>query len=371
MVCGGVLAAVPVAEAKYMRPDIEPVPVERLIANLDKQVAAAPEDLQAVYALARVHSMAYAVQAENIDVLKETGLPFFGFGTSADVPPGEVPPATDPAKAAAAKAHLAQAIANYQKAVKVDPQHLPSQLGLGWALEQSGDKPAALEGYRKALKLAWAKEKEGVFGGSLTEEAGRYLLALLDKGKDAKEVAEVEGILKKVAEVPRAMTPVIIPLVADAPLEDLVNPQAKVAFDLDGSGQQRRWGWITPKAGWLVHDPRGEGKITSGLQMFGSVTFWVLWQDGYQALAALDNNRDGMLRGEELSGMGIWRDINSNGISELGEVSTLGAWKISGLSCHAQSHPSGIPFSPDGVEFTDGTTRPSYDWIAGEGLKKD
>jgi tetratricopeptide (TPR) repeat protein len=315
--------------------------------------------------------MAYALQAENIEVLKETGRPFFGFGTSADMPPGEVAPVADAAKAAAAKAHLAKAIAAYQKAVKIAPQHLPSQLGLGWAHQQAGDKAAALEAYRKALKLAWAKEKEGVFGGSLTEEAGRYLLALLDKEKDAKDIAEVEGILKKVSEVPRAMTPVIIPLQPDAALEDLVNPQANVAFDLDGSGEQRRWGWITPKAGWLVHDPRGEGKITSGLQMFGGVTFWVLWQDGYQALAALDNNRDGMLRGEELSGMAIWRDVNSNGISELGEVSTLGAWKVSGLSCRGESHPSGIPFSPNGVEFSDRSTRPSYDWIAGEGLKKD
>ncbi len=365
------LAAVPVADARYMRPDIEPVPVERLIGNLDKQVAAAPDNLQSLYALARVHAMAYALQAENFDVLKETGRPFFGFGTSGDVPPGEVSTAADPAKAAAAKEHLAQAIATYQKAVKIDPQHLPSQLGLGWALEQAGEKAAALEAYRKALKLAWAKEKEGVFGGSLTEEAGRYLLGLLDKQKDAKEVREVEGILKQVAEVPRAMTPVIIPLVADAPLEELVNPQANVAFDLDGSGIQRRWGWITPKAGWLVHDPRGEGKITSGLQMFGAVTFWVLWQDGYQALAALDNNHDGMLRAEELRGMAVWQDVNSNGISELGEVSTLGAWKVSGLSCRGESHPSGIPFSPNGVEFSDGSTRPSYDWIAGEGLKKD
>jgi hypothetical protein len=50
MVCGGVLAGVPAAEARYMRPDIEPVPVERLIGNLEKQVAAGPEDVQGVYA---------------------------------------------------------------------------------------------------------------------------------------------------------------------------------------------------------------------------------------------------------------------------------------------------------------------------------
>jgi hypothetical protein len=51
----------------------------------------------------------------------------------------------------------------------------------------------------------------------------------------------------------------------------LTNPNARVAFDLDGSGLPRKWGWITPKAAWLVYDPAGEGRITSGLQMFGNV----------------------------------------------------------------------------------------------------
>lgn len=343
-----------------MRPDIEQVPVDRLVSNLEKKLEANPNDLQGLYALGRVHAMAYALGLEQFDVLKDGGTPFFGHGNGSTVPPT----VQDPAKAAKAVAHLKQAIAYYQQAVKVDPEHLPSQLGLGWALEQAGDKQAALAAYRRAFKLAWAGEQQGVFGLSMTEEAGRYLLNLLDKEKDAKEVAEVGQVLKEVAEKPRAVTPLVIPLEPAAGLDQLVDPKARVEFDLDGSGEQRGWGWTTPQAGWLVYDPQQTGRITSGLQMFGAVSFWVFWKDGYQALGALDDNHDGQLLGGELAGLAVWRDANQNGQSEAGEVLPLRDWNITGLSCRSETHPSGIPFSPQGVTLGDGSTRPSFDWSA-------
>ena len=43
-----------------------------------------------------------------------------------------------------------------------------------------------------------------------------------------------------------------------------------IAFDLDGTGRRQTWEWITPRAGWLVWDPRGRGQVTSATQLFGS-----------------------------------------------------------------------------------------------------
>ena len=161
----------------------------------------------------------------------------------------------------------------------------------------------------------------------------------------------------------------LIPLQERLSLEDLIDPGLSVEFDLDGSGLQRRWGWITPKAGWLVFDPARSGKITSGLQMVGGVTFWIFWQNGYEALAALDNDRDGWLQGAELNGLAIWNDKNCNGISEPGEVRSLKDWGITALSCDYQTHATGIPFNPTGVRFKNGSTRPSFDWISpGQGV---
>ena len=86
----------------------------------------------------------------------------------------------------------------------------------------------------------------------------------------------------------RAITPILVPLQADTDLADLVDAHAQVLFDLGGSWLARPWGWITPNAAWLVFDPQRSERITSGLELFGNVTFWIFWQDGYEALRALD-----------------------------------------------------------------------------------
>jgi len=96
--------------------------------------------------------------------------------------------------------------------------------------------------------------------------------------------------------MPRAITPVAVPLKDNARLEDLLNPDAMVSFDADGSGLARRWTWITSDAGWLVFNSQHR-PITSALQLFGNVTFWLFWENGYQALRSLDDDGDGRLRG--------------------------------------------------------------------------
>jgi hypothetical protein len=138
-----------------------------------------------------------------------------------------------------------------------------------------------------------------------------------------------------------------------------------VRFDADGSGSQRQWSWIAPDAGWLVYDARGNGAITSALQLFGSVTFWLFWGNGYEALGALDDNADGELTGTELQHLGIWHDRNRNGLSEAGEVRPLAEHGIIALSCRfAEGDGSRFAaFSESGARLSDGRTRPTYDVI--------
>ncbi len=159
-------------------------------------------------------------------------------------------------------------------------------------------------------------------------------------------------------------TPILVPLGPEAALEDLVDADARVTFDLDGSGLAQRWGWITPQAAWLVFDAEGQGRIMSGLQMFGNVTFWIFWRDGYEALRSLDDNQDGVLRGAELRGLALWQDRNGDGVSDPGEVRPVAAWSITAISCAAETHSSGVSWSPRGAVFANGETRPTYDWIA-------
>jgi hypothetical protein len=102
--------------------------------------------------------------------------------------------------------------------------------------------------------------------------------------------------------------------------DDLRADGPAVRFDADGSGVAKPWTWITPDAGWLVSDIHRSGRITSALQLFGNVTWWLFWNNGYEPLRALDDNADGTIAGRELDGLSVWRDANSNGVSEAGEV---------------------------------------------------
>jgi tetratricopeptide (TPR) repeat protein len=352
------------ADAKFAHVDVDRVPVTRLIRNLEGEVQRKPHDAPLLYALARVHSMAYALKVDALDVDK-SGHPFFGYGGPSLIRAEQVRPAQGAESERQAKAHLAKAIARYREAVAIDPNHTLAQMGLGWSLDQKGDVPAALAAYRVALEQAWAREQKAEslpMSEVLTGEIAGYMLRRLDPKKDAAEIARIRHYEKELENKPRWVTPILVPLGGALPLEHLVDPRAGVAFDLDGTGA-RPWGWITPEAGWLVYDHDGSGRITSGLQMVGSVSFWVLWNNGYDALASLDDDGDGRLAGDELAGLGIWRDANANGVSEPGEVRPVGAWGITALSCRYGVHRSGIPFSPEGAQFDDGTTRPTYDWI--------
>jgi len=98
--------------------------------------------------------------------------------------------------------------------------------------------------------------------------------------------------------------------------------------------------------------------------MFGNVTFWIFWPNGYAALAALDDNGDGRLTGPELRGLCLWIDRNGNGISEPGEVVPVESLGITAIQCGCHTNATGMPWNPAGVVFQDGSSRATYDWTA-------
>lgn len=101
--------------------------------------------------------------------------------------------------------------------------------------------------------------------------------------------------------------------------------------------------------------------------MFGSVTFWMFWETGYDALCSLDDNGDGTLAGGELKELALWHDANTNGVSEPGEGRSLDAHGIVSLSCRQVVVPEEdstvAAYSMEGVRFRDGSTRPTYDLV--------
>lgn len=118
----------------------------------------------------------------------------------------------------------------------------------------------------------------------------------------------------------------------DSPVSLLWSPEVSIesvssfaAFPLDGKSDEKKlFQWrasgMTPL---VVYDSAGLGKITDASQLFGSHTFGKDWKDGYEALAALDIDKNGWLEGYELNAVALWFDFNQDGVSQTGEVKRL------------------------------------------------
>ena len=356
--------------ARYLRPQLEATPVDRLIKNLSEQVKAKPKDVKLRFNLARVHAMAFALKTDEARV--RTGKANLGawFGYEPRHVPFKPLQTKDAAKLKAAKAQLAMALERYKEVLKMAPKHLSAQLGYGWCLEQAGKKNEAIAQYKMTIELGWAKEKDLRFAGlgwhSVVAEAAGYLTPLLDAKKDAAELATLKQRVAQVRRVRRPITPLAVPLHDGLSVGDMVDRTARVRFDADGSGERKPWSWLSRDAAWLVYDQKQTGRVTSALQLFGNVTFWLFWENGYQALATLDDNADGQLTGTELRHLALWRDANANGISEAGEVTPVSAAGIVALSCKYTMTNRSTDFramSPSGVKFKDGAIRRTYDII--------
>lgn len=123
------------------------------------------------------------------------------------------------------------------------------------------------------------------------------------------------------------------PLVLDLnPLDKIPDTlslsDSRVHFDLDGSGQRRKTGWIFPSMGFLVWDRNQNGKIDDGSELFGTAYVATRGggaENGYIALSEHDTAKKGYIDPSDpiFSKLLVWRDNNMDGISQAGELKTL------------------------------------------------
>ncbi|MCW2292450.1 Ca2+-binding RTX toxin-like protein [Pseudomonas sp. BIGb0408] len=125
-----------------------------------------------------------------------------------------------------------------------------------------------------------------------------------------------------------------------------------VHFDLDNSGFAESTSWVAPSDGLLVLDRNDNGKIDGGAELFGTetkLTDGSFAFNGFEALADLDENKDGMLSAadEVFSELRVWIDGNSDGISTEAELHTLTSLGIESISTQYQVAPK---LDANGVE---------------------
>jgi hypothetical protein len=397
-----------ILEAIVMMPETVDVPVNRLILNTGQYIKAHPKDSEGYYLLGRLHSFAFAgnsktAESKYYSLFDSAALPQAPFVEPVPRQERSVPGKILPE---GARWHLSESLRSYQRATELKPKQPLAYLGLGWMLEQGArfadqvnapfKKPAGRASVQEwraealAVYRRLAANPEDLFDvGSprpespegLRLEASRAILRLLpgpdlspeekvDTERARKVISDAEENAKKAAAGQpdgqfgdrHIISPIIFPLRGTAPLEALLAPGRVVSFDLAGNGVPAKWPWVNSDAGFLVWDPENRQRIESGRQLFGSVTWWVFWRDGYAALAALDDDGNGWLEGDELAGIAIWRDLNGNGVCDPGEVISLRDAGIVRIAVRASGRTNGMPFNAQGIQLRDQTFRPTYDW---------
>jgi hypothetical protein len=392
------IAAVSPILAKFAR-TWEPVPADRLLANVGRFVKEHPKDARGHYTLGRLHAMLFATGPKPSDKL-EVVVKDWQSGKPLDVPDFarmdtvRVKPAAVEGKLSEAmRNHLAASLGEYRWAVLLSPTEPLYALGYAWMLDIGAKYAAevpvftgeaklaattesfmklALDYYRKAYSLSIRKELDNdsrdmnAGDTSIATEAGEGILSILEKrpGRSDAEKAEISKVKRDLAEIakkPGFITPLVLSFRNMSSLNHLLSGRT-ARFDLAASGRAEVWPWVKPDTGILVWDPSRSGKIVSGRQIFGSRTWQMFWRNGFEPLAALDDDGSGFLDRKELAGIAIWFDRDGNGRSNRSEVVPVEKLGVCRIAVRPDGFKDGVPFASRGVTLTNGRPVPVWDW---------
>jgi hypothetical protein len=125
---------------------------------------------------------------------------------------------------------------------------------------------------------------------------------------------------------------------------DGIEPTSSAAgarFDLLGVGAIQT-SWVKGDDALLALDRDGNGRIESGLELFGEATPGG-HADGFAALGSLDSNGDGVIdaRDARFGELRLWNDRNGDGISQPAELVPLGR-KVRSLGLGRVVNPAAV-----------------------------
>jgi hypothetical protein len=290
--------------------------------------------------------------------------------------------------------HAGAAQWNFYKAIVLDPNNALYYLGQASLGEQYFDffkeeSPALMPTAIKTIVLNAVKEtyflayefsiqedlklEDRPISGLrsiISYEAGNAFIRLWNAEDNIpREIQEKITAIKTNLELLEALpfgaiTPIIFSLQENSSLSELLASDLIVPFDMDGDGVVEKRPWVRPTTGFLVWDSDGDGRITSGRELFGSVTWWLFFPNGYRAMDVLDDDRNCFLTDGEFDGISAWFDRNSNGRSDVGEIVSIESLGITAIATRPNGFNGKSPMHTSGLRLKNGGTLPTYDWIA-------
>jgi len=153
----------------------------------------------------------------------------------------------------------------------------------------------------------------------------------LDLQYERVEAVRIEASSTRQDQRVQQAEPLVIDLDNDGIELTDVRAGGGVKFDLTGDGRTETVSWVAPSDAFLAYDRNANGFIDSGAELFGDQHGAA---NGFIELAKFDGNTDGVIdsRDDIYSRLWVWRDINSNGVSEENELGRLAVYGIESIS---------------------------------------
>lgn len=107
-------------------------------------------------------------------------------------------------------------------------------------------------------------------------------------------------------------------------------------------GAAERTEWVDAATPWLAIDLDGDGVVDDQSELLGSATAGSAHENGFTALAAFDDDRDGRItpRDAVWSKLRVWRDTNQDRRSTPDEMTTLDAEHVTSIGLAFVSLPT-------------------------------
>ena len=176
----------------------------------------------------------------------------------------------------------------------------------------------------------WAVLKE--FVPNLSGSDAKKLFGEATYNTIMNRVAMFTDVADFISEAARSAVQVFDPLVLDLDgngVELVSLNESTAQFDLDADGFREQTGWVSATDGILALDRNNDGIVNNITELFGDAT-----TDGFEELALLDTNDDGVVDSQDInfSSLKIWQDSNQDGQTDAGELRSITASGVSSIS---------------------------------------
>ncbi|UKO98975.1 SdrD B-like domain-containing protein [Nostoc sp. UHCC 0870] len=196
------------------------------------------------------------------------------------------------------------------------------------------DKGDVFVNQNGAIDFATGGDFNFLGGGQISDVGFNYTVS---DGKGGTDTAHVTLRVNGVNDLSSAILNSAIALLNISPIAFDLNGDGiqtesidkGIKFDMLNIGEKVNTGWLSGEDGFLAIDNNGNGQIDDRSELFGGVNVG----EGFAKLASFDSNGDGIVNANDtlFSELKLWQDANSNGITDQGELVSLGSAGITDL----------------------------------------